>query len=364
MVTVRIADARLDAVAERFAAFVAAGEEPGASLSVWRGGRPLLEAWGGHRDAARTAPWTADTLAMTYSVGKPLAALGALLAVRAGQVTLDDPVTTWWPAYGAHGKRATTLRHVLSHTAAVPAFPASVAGADPLDKEALTSALAAAEPIGVPGTVIAEHALTYGHLIDGVLAAAGAPSVREAVAGLGSRLGADLWFGVPDERLADVADLEITTTAWVEPYLERDLPRRALTVPRGRLDPAHTNSADARRASFPADGLFTSASALARFYDDASRSTGVVAGMLGEELWREYLRAQATGEDAFVGGEASWSLGFRVDPGEFGMGGLGGSCAWHSFTDDYSFAYVTRGLGTFDRVDALEPLVNAALGAG
>jgi CubicO group peptidase (beta-lactamase class C family) len=374
----------LEPVVEVFRALLGDGHELGASLAVHRGGRQLLSAAGGWADTARTRPFTDRTLSRVFSAGKPIAALTALTAVADGQLTLDDPLVRWWPEYGAHGKEATTLRQVLSHRAGLPAYSDAAdatdgaeeadaaEGIDPLDQAALLADLVASPPIAPPGEVIAEHALTYGTLIDGILERAGAPDARAAAARLAALWSAgaapgdsalELHFGVERHEHPRVADLEIVDDAWVARYLARDDGRRMLDRPRGNLDPARLNSAPWRSASMPATGLFTTALSLSRFYDDVHRPDGRVAARLGSELHAEYLAPQAVGHDLFLDGPVEWSLGLRVDGGEIGMGGIGGSSAWYSPAHDYSFAFVTRSLGTFARVDALADAVEAALSA-
>ena len=49
----------------------------------------------------------------------------------------------------------------------------------------------------------------------------------------------------------------------------------------------------------------------------------------------------------------------QVDPDDIGMGGAGGSSGWWSFTGEYAAAYVTRGLGTHDRDEAVWALVES-----
>lgn len=44
--------------------------EVGAALCVYHNGRPVVDLWGGFRDAAKTEPWEQDTLACVYSVSK------------------------------------------------------------------------------------------------------------------------------------------------------------------------------------------------------------------------------------------------------------------------------------------------------
>jgi len=346
-------DPRFSHVGEVFDALIASGAEPGAAVSVWHDGKCVVDLAGGWRDNARTRPWTTHTLAMVYSTGKPVAALAALTAAKKGLLTLDDPVVRWWPEYGRQGKEGTTLRHILSHTAGVPAFSAEALKLDPLDKRALIEDLAAHPAEFSPGTELAEHALTYGHLIDGLLASAEAPTVAQAVRSLSQELEVDMWFGIPDAQQARVADLEVIDPGWVSSYLDQDLASRALSAPIGRLDPQHVNSPESRRASFPADGLFTSASSLAKFYADLPLVDGRLATLLGPALHAEFLAPQATGFDRFLMADASWSLGLRISNNEYGMGGIGGSCAWYSPRLNYAMAYVTRGLGGFDRADAV-----------
>ena len=108
-----------------------------------------------------------DTLVMTYSTAKPFAALAALTAVADGAIGLDQPIADVWPEYAAHGKGGTTLRHVLSHQAGMYVFPEEALSIDALDTEGLIDSLARAVPLHPPGEGAGEHALTYGHLLDG-----------------------------------------------------------------------------------------------------------------------------------------------------------------------------------------------------
>jgi hypothetical protein len=42
--------------------------------------------------------------------------LAALVAVREGALTLDEPIATYWKEYGVRGKEPTTLRQVQART--------------------------------------------------------------------------------------------------------------------------------------------------------------------------------------------------------------------------------------------------------
>jgi CubicO group peptidase (beta-lactamase class C family) len=254
-----------------------------------------------------------------------------------------------------------TLRRILDHTAGFPAFPAAASSLAPTDGEALLDSLWAAGPETPPGEVLAEHALTYGHLIDGVLAAVEAPSIRMCARELATELGCQFEFGLSSDQQHRSADLTIIDPEWADPYLSHELGRRALACPPGLLNPSTLNSPSYRATSFPAIGLQTNASSLAAFYNDLANPDGHVETRLGHEIHREYLSAQATGFDEFLHENATWSLGFRLDDEEIGMGGMGGSAGWHSPRLNYSMAYTTRGLGTFDRLEQLATIAESII---
>lgn len=148
-------------------AAAATGREPGGAVCVISDGEVVVDHVVGTRDGR--VPWTPDTLVMSYSVAKPFAALTVLDVVAAGRLGLDQPVTDVWPEYGAHGKGATTVRQVLHHSAGLPRFPEAAADLAFDDIAGLTELLAATPPEFEPGSAVAEHALTYGHLCDALV---------------------------------------------------------------------------------------------------------------------------------------------------------------------------------------------------
>ncbi|KRC65947.1 hypothetical protein ASE12_14975 [Aeromicrobium sp. Root236] len=333
---------------------VDSGDEIGAGVSVWHGREQVLDLAVGTRNDSGDR-WQVDTLVHTYSVAKPFAALAALTAVADGAIGLDQPIADVWPAFASHGKGTTTLRHVLSHQSGLYAFPPAASTIDPLDGEALVEALADAVPLHAPGEGIAEHALTYGHLLHGVVQKATGESLVDRFAGLATTYDWDLHLSVQDADLPRVADLAYLDPGWADGYLTS--PNDALTAsldrPTGPLDVDLVNSDRWRTDWFPAIGLHATASALAGFYAGLLDPDGPVAQRIGPELLREYTSVQAAGHDLVLDREVSWTFGFQRDDVEIGMGGIGGSSAWVSTAKGYSCAYVTRGLATHDRVDAV-----------
>lgn len=324
------------------------GREPGAAVCAWRGDDVLADHAVGTRDGS--TPWTPDTLVMSYSVAKPLAALTVLDVVAAGGLDLDQRVADLWPEYAAHGKEATTVRHVLNHAAGVPVFPPEAADVAFDDLAALTESLAGATPDHEPGSAVAEHALTYGHLCDALVRRATGDDLADRFARIAAEHGWDLHLRVTGsdlDRVADVVGLE----GWPALYTEDPRWGPAMARPAGMLEPAVLNSERFRRCSFPAIALHASARGLAGFYRDLLG--GPVRDRLGADLHAAYVGAAARGHDRLLDREVTWTLGFQLDDDDLGMGGAGGCAAWFSLTHGYAAAYVTRGLGDHDRGDAV-----------
>ncbi|MFD7083115.1 serine hydrolase domain-containing protein [Streptomyces sp. NPDC059918] len=361
-VRIESADGNWSPVVARFRELVDTGHEPGGSLAVWRHGAPALVVHGGSSDLARQVPWGADTLVQVFSTGKPLVALAALQAVADGRIGLDAPVTAYWPAYRDSAQRPTTLRDILSHRSGKHTFSPAAATVDPRDHAGLVHDLETMAPLTVPGRYTAEHATTYGHLVDGVLAAVGAPAVHEYASDLSRALGARFRFGVRPHEVPLVAEAEPMGSAWTDPHLSHELGRAALLRPAGLLHTDTLRSASWLTTAFGAIGLITDATSLARLYDDLSRPDGHISRSLGTPLRSELLATPAATPDGFLRDCVRWSPGFQIDDnGDIGMGGIGGSCAWYSPEHGYSLGYVTRGLHDHARVEYLAEAVESTL---
>ena len=337
------------------------GHEPGGAIALVREGVVEIDHSAGTRDGS--SPWTPDTLVMTFSVAKPFAALAFLDAVSEGAVDLDQRVVSVWPAFASSGKGETTMRHLLSHQAGIPAFPEEASQVSYDDREALANLLAEAAPIHPPGAGVAEHALTYGHLLDEVLRRATGEPLATRFARIASAAGWDLHLQVDDHDLPRVATLVDPEGTWRSGYLQDPRWGPALGRPPGLLEPGVLNSDQFRRTPFPAVALHANTLSLAHFYDDLNRPDGFVSQRLGRELWRAYVEPAATGHDLVLDRSVTWTLGFQISEEngrvELGMGGAGGCSAWAEPAARYGAAYLTRGLGGHERGEAVWEAITA-----
>src|SRR5215471_11752915 len=91
-------------------------DDVGASAAVYVDGEPVVDLWGGYRDAARTTPWERDTITNVWSITKTMTALCALILADRGELDLAAPVGRYWREFAVAGKEKVLVRHLLAHT--------------------------------------------------------------------------------------------------------------------------------------------------------------------------------------------------------------------------------------------------------
>ncbi|PUB24094.1 CubicO group peptidase (beta-lactamase class C family) [Promicromonospora sp. AC04] len=326
------APTRVQAAVDRL---VADGGEVGLQVAVIHRGGLVVDAVSGLADAEQGLPVTPHTLFFAASTAKGVASAVAHVLVERGELTYDLRVADVWPEFAAHGKGDVTLRHVLMHTAGVPAPPYTTTAEDLCDWDRMCSALADAEPWWEPGTRFGYHAQTFGFLLGETVRRATGRSLswwlRAVVTG---PLGVedDVHFGVAPALLGRVARQEpaIGPPSAPEPGSPAD---RA--VPPGiRASAALANRRDVLTSDIPSQGT-VSARGAARVFAGLLGHTGVP--LVSPARLAELARPAFEGPDEVMGMQASWAFGFSPQRpsgvpsragSAFGMLGANGSGAW------------------------------------
>jgi CubicO group peptidase (beta-lactamase class C family) len=162
-------DAHLRGVRDAFADNFTAHGEVGAAVAVTVDGKLVVDLWAGHADAARTHPWTRDTIVNVASATKGLTAICAHRLVDRGLLDLEAPVATWWPAFAQAGKADLPVHLLLGHRAGLPAIETPLPTEALYDWDTMTGALAAQAPWWEPGTRHGYHVFTFGWLVGEVV---------------------------------------------------------------------------------------------------------------------------------------------------------------------------------------------------
>ncbi|MEV4081770.1 serine hydrolase domain-containing protein [Nonomuraea fuscirosea] len=126
--------------------------EVGAACSVYVGGRPVVNLWGGLADREARRPWRRNTIVQVASTTKGATAICAHLLVQRGELDLDAPVARYWPEFAAAGKEQIPVRWLLSHQAGLPIVDGPLTFEQACAWHPVIRALEAQKPLWRPGT--------------------------------------------------------------------------------------------------------------------------------------------------------------------------------------------------------------------
>lgn len=357
-----------EAVADVFAGLLAE-TRGGMAFSVVRGGEPLVELHGGLADPRTGRPWDAGTVAVLFSGTKGLTA-----AAAADVLDPEATVAAYWPEFAAAGKDGVTVAQVLAHTAGLPYVdPEPDAGAV-LDDRAGAAALARQRPLWEPGSRVAYHALTWGHLVAELLRRATGRDPRTVVEDVVARVpGARVHLATPPPRPARIVrapGYRISTFLHDETFLHGEARRRIVErMYRGLLDDTDTVNSSAwyRSGALAAAGV-AGAPAVARCYAalaDPGRSPVDAAALA------RATRTHAAGTDAINDRPLRFGLGFELadplgtygpEPVAFGHSGAGGGRhgAWPE--RGIGFSFLTNEMRAEDADDRASALLGVLHG--
>ncbi len=371
--------ARLDALADRFREVVEASELfHGAQMAVYRDGRRVLDVGGGLARVRTATPVRPDTLFVTFSVTKGVAALVMLMLYERGKLHFDEPVAKYWPEFAKQvpEKAAITIRHVMSHRGGFPVEPAWLTARYWNDRAAIRRAMEEIPLAWTPGEKNGYHAMNFGHMLNELVERidgrdCGRFAREEIFEPLGIR---DFHLGLPE-------DVDEKRVAWCYNRLELD-PAAQSAQQTGVVSGAEVVASEMRaseqvyepdparpdappeerhpfnrpttwRAVLPAAGGIASARALAHFY--APLALGGEQG--GVSLVRQESLDHATSPtnrredvDRIIGFKLRWGTGWHMGMhGQgsslrtFGHGGAGGQIGFADPERRLAFGFVCNG---------------------
>ncbi|PXX59855.1 CubicO group peptidase (beta-lactamase class C family) [Nocardia tenerifensis] len=303
-------------------------EDVGASAAVYVDGDAVVDLWGGYADAERTVAWERDTIVNVWSTTKTMVALCALVLADRGELDLDAPVADYWPEFAAAGKHDVLVRHLLGHTAGLPAWETPITAADLYAWSTATARLAAQPPQWEPGSAGGYHAMTFGHLVGEVVARVTGRSIgtffAEEIAG---PLGADFHIGLAAEHDPRVATLIAAP--------EGDKPAG---FPVGVAD---ANTTAWRRAEIPAVNGHGNARSVGAV-QSVLACGGTVGGvrLLSQAGCERVFDEQFRGVDRVLNSPIRWGMGYRLENRTCSWGGWGGSLVLVDFDRRMTVAYV------------------------
>ncbi len=183
------------------------GTHIGAQLHVSQYGETVVDLALG--EARPGVPMTIDTMMIWFSMTKAVTSVAVAQQWERGALDIEAPVVRYIPEFGARGKDAITLRHLLTHTAGIPNADGILQGEPWRESNADNLARIYDAPLEYePGTRAGYHPAAGMTVLGEIVArVSGAPYSeyvrREIFAPLGMD---DCWVGMPAERFDAYGD--------------------------------------------------------------------------------------------------------------------------------------------------------------
>lgn len=248
------------------------GVHPAMTLCIRRRGQVVLNRAIGHARGAgpgESGPKvlaTPETPYCLFSASKAVTAMVIHLLDDRGLLHVDDRVVEYLPEFGAHGKDATTIRHVLTHRAGIP----SVVGHDDKlgllhDFDGFVDHLCRTKPVSIPGRTLAYHAITGGFILGAIVERVTGKTLqtvlREEVS---EPLGMEVFgFGLRPEHRDGCAVNAFTGPS--VPFPLTKVAERALGIPYEEVIGV-SNQPEWMDVVIPAGNLYATADEASRFY--------------------------------------------------------------------------------------------------
>jgi CubicO group peptidase (beta-lactamase class C family) len=291
-----------------------------------------------------------------FSATKPFVASCAWTLIAEGLLRVADPVTEYFPEFGANGKDRITVEQVMLHTSGFPHAP--MGPPEWYDRAARVERMASWRLNWSPGTRYEYHPTSAHWVLAEVISRI---TGKEHCDALEERItrpaGLPRILGIPIDRQKGIRDLRLVGEHATADELEQTFGVRALPETEVTDELVmRFNEPAVRELGVPGGGGAARAVDLALFYqhllhdpnhiwDDAVRTDGIsrVRNSLPDPMGVPANRSLGlilAGDDdrAHMRG-----LGRAVSPRAFGHNGAGGQLAWADPATGLSLAYVTEG---------------------
>lgn len=318
-------------VREAFAQNFSEGAELGASFALFIEGKCVADLKGGWSDREKEKPWADDTLACVYSSGKAVITLLVARAVSDGLLAYDEPVSTWWPEFGANGKASITLADVLSHQAGLVGIAEEMPPEDWIYRERMTARIAAMAPLFPPRSASGYSPQLVGFIAGELMRRVAGKGIAEMLSDFGREYGLEIFCGIEGEEAGRAAYMPKPPKA-PDLGLLTELKRIAFLKPWSA--PAKVSREAWMAAEIPSSNIHSGARSLAEIvHPFANRGLFRGERMLSEKAIVAALKERIRGDDLVLPFNLSWAVGlmrninghFGPNRDAFGHAGFGGS---------------------------------------
>jgi CubicO group peptidase (beta-lactamase class C family) len=345
-------DEKFAAVRDRFEKNFDEYPEIGACFAASVDGEMVIDLWAGHTTKERDQEWQQDTLVNVWSTTKTMTYLVALMLDDRGELSLEAPVSQYWPEFGVHGKDKITVAQILSHQAAVPGWTERTPVEALYDWDSTVSYLANSKPWwDLSKPTCGYHALSQGFLIGEVVRRVTGKTIGRWFADeVANKVNADFHIGISADQHSRIATIYNPPDPTA---LVAMMKGQTLAAPVFGYMPAaakHASSKEWREAEIPAAGGQGNARSVVRAQTAlANDGKAFGAELLSAKGAARASELQIAGIDLVLGNPVEYCMGYArsnqhmphsPNPESFFWCGAGGSTIVIDPSERLCYSYV------------------------
>jgi CubicO group peptidase (beta-lactamase class C family) len=293
----------------------------GVQVCAYQDGEMIVDAWAGRMGPEDGRPVEGDSLFLSFSTTKGVAATLIHMLVDRGQIDYDAPVARYWPAFGQHGKGELTVAQAMSHQAGLHRMP------EPFQPEHITDwgagirRMEEGVPAYPPGTATGYHAVTFGWIVGGIVQGVTGQHIRDVIQReiaepLG--VGDSMFVGIPEGLDKRLTTLEIVSAGEGLPIPEDAEFYKAMP----KTMWPYFNEMPFRQACLPSGNGHFTARALAKMYA-ALAGDGSIDGvqLVSADRIPQMYQLVTDGVDIVIGVPIRKAVGFFLGGEQDGIHG-------------------------------------------
>ena len=204
------------------------GFEKSAQLCVYVGEEKVVDIWGSVEYCSEFGP---DTLVNVFSSSKSLTSIALAKLIDTGAISYDKKIEAIWPEFATNGKVGGKISDLMRHELGIPTLDRALEHDDVLRENIKQNKIGKIIEEQIfkdpPGTAREYHFFTRGWIANEIFRRCeetGRTIGEYLRAEITEKLGADVYIGLTDEELENVADLTIISPIFVA--LQGLLPRQ------------------------------------------------------------------------------------------------------------------------------------------
>lgn len=340
-------------VLEEFKKNFKKSKDLGASFTVYRKGKPIVDLFGGYKDLNKKYKWDKNTVVSVHSVGKGLVSMCIAILVDKGLLDLNQPVEKYWPEFGSNDKKNILVRDLLSHQAGMYGWKNKMREKDLYNWDYCTRLLSEQKPFHDLKHETCYHAKTSGYLSGEIIRRISGKTVGRFIQDeIVMKRNFQAFIGIPKKYHSQISEIKQYNEKKLinKKYYKKDKYNK-IVFQNPTFNIKTYKTKEWKISEIPSLNCYSNSRSLAAIYDLFVNTENTKLRLIKKETLLKITKVESNKMDYVMRMPIKWSpVGFIIDGGKlfgnnkqsFGHTGSGGSIAFGDPVNKIGVAYTVN----------------------